>query len=161
MIVFKKSHERESHNLIPVVTKKTKSSSLRLLSPSPGSSAPLHPPPFLSPNHSNPLPNLHIHGLFHSHCLSLSLPLSLPPNRSLNSAAVTAPIQPPYPSQQPFPPPFPSETETNSPAPLTPTSITLRWCQNSHHLLLNYQEENHSPRRPMSLQSNLLAETHP
>ncbi|KAG2307975.1 hypothetical protein Bca52824_027723 [Brassica carinata] len=35
--------------------------------------------------------------------------ISLSPNRSLNSAAVAATIQPPDSSQQPSPPPLPSE----------------------------------------------------
>ena len=80
----------------------------------------------------------------------------LSPNLSLNSAAVAAPTRPPDPFQLPSPSQFPSET--NSLTPASPTSIPLRWCQNSHHLLPNCREENHLPRRSMSFHSNLLAE---
>ncbi|KAF3590131.1 hypothetical protein F2Q69_00029913 [Brassica cretica] len=43
------------------------------------------------------------------------------------------------------------------PTVLSPTSILLRWCQNSHCLLPNCREENHPLRCPMSFHSNLLS----
>lgn len=94
-----------------------------------------------------PFHNLHIHGLSPSHALS--------PNLSLNSAATAALTQPPDPSQLPSPLSFPSKT--SSPTPLSPTSIPLRCCQNSHRLLPNCREENHPLRCPMSFHSNLLS----
>lgn len=61
------------------------------------------PPGYVTPHSAKPF--LYKHGIFPSHALS--------------------PTEPPDPSQTPSPSPFPSET--NSPIPLSPSSIPLRW----------------------------------
>ena len=96
--------------------------------------------PFLFPTYTFMAP------LHHMLSLLISPSIQQPPQIQLNHQILLNYHLPPFPS------------ETKSPTPLSPTWISLRYCQKSHRLLPNCREGHHPPRRPMRFHSKMLAE---